>query len=62
MSKKFSGWEKTHLTNIHGEQVTATAPIILSAGRSTDLPAFYAPWFAHRLEQGYRRFIGVGPR
>ena len=29
------------------------APLIISASRSTDIPAFYADWFFHRLEKGY---------
>ena len=32
----------------------AQAPVIVSASRSTDIPAFYADWFFHRLkEAGY---------
>ena len=29
------------------------APVILSASRSTDIPAFYAEWFMNRLNAGY---------
>lgn len=36
-----------------GELVEATAPIIISASRSTDIPAFYAKWFINRLAKGY---------
>ena len=36
-----------------GEPVQATAPIIISASRSTDIPAFYAKWFFNRLAKGY---------
>jgi len=35
------------------EQVEAQAPIIISASRSTDIPAFYAKWFINRLKSGY---------
>jgi len=35
------------------ESVEAVAPIIISASRSTDIPAFYAKWFFNRLEKGY---------
>ena len=28
-------------------------PVIVSASRSTDIPAFYADWFFHRLKVGY---------
>lgn len=36
-----------------GEVAKATFPIVVSASRSTDIPAFYADWFFHRLEKGY---------
>lgn len=32
---------------------TAVCPVIVSASRSTDIPAFYADWFFHRLQAGY---------
>ena len=35
------------------EIVDATAPVIISASRSTDIPAFYAKWFFNRLAKGY---------
>jgi len=35
------------------------APVILSASRSTDIPAFYAEWFIRRLKAGY--VIWVNP-
>ncbi len=37
----------------NGEEAEATSPIIVSASRSTDIPAFYADWFLHRLKTGY---------
>ena len=37
----------------NGEPVQATAPIIISASRSTDIPAFYTKWFFNRLAKGY---------
>ncbi len=36
-----------------GKSVEATAPFIISASRSTDIPAFYAKWFFNRLAKGY---------
>ena len=36
-----------------GNTVEATAPVIISASRSTDIPAFYAKWFFNRLAKGY---------
>lgn len=46
-------WDKVKLTRDNGEVVDAQAPLIISASRSTDIPAFYADWFFHRLEKGY---------
>ena len=37
----------------NGESADAQAPVIVSASRSTDIPAFYADWFLHRLKVGY---------
>ena len=37
----------------NGEVAKATFPIVVSASRSTDIPAFYADWFFHRLRKGY---------
>lgn len=36
-----------------GQSVEASAPVIISASRSTDIPAFYADWFINRLREGY---------
>jgi Domain of unknown function (DUF1848) len=35
----------------------AVAPVIVSASRSTDIPAFYSDWFIHRLKRGYVKWI-----
>ena len=48
-----SKWKKTQIQRENGEIVDAQAPIIVSASRSTDIPAFYADWFFHRLKVGY---------
>lgn len=45
-------WNHTELT-IDGKNIKAQAPIIVSASRSTDIPAFYADWFFNRLQKGY---------
>lgn len=34
-------------------EVKAVAPVIISASRATDIPAFYAEWFFRRLEAGF---------
>ena len=41
----------------NGEIAKATFPVVVSASRSTDIPAFYADWFFHRLEKGYSAWI-----
>lgn len=43
--------------NIEGRIVKAQAPLIVSASRSTDIPAFYADWFFDRLNKGYSAWI-----
>ena len=45
--------DKMILTTDDSKQVEATAPVIISASRSTDIPAFYAKWFFNRLAKGY---------
>lgn len=44
---------KIKIINDNGVVVDATAPVIVSASRSTDIPAFYADWFFERLRRGY---------
>lgn len=44
---------KIYITTENGETVQAFAPMIVSASRSTDIPAFYADWFFNRLKKGY---------
>lgn len=46
-------WTKIDITNDEGQKVSAQAPIIVSASRSTDIPAFYADWFVERWKKGY---------
>lgn len=46
-------WQKTQIKRDNGMMAEAQAPIIISASRSTDIPAFYADWFFHRLKVGY---------
>lgn len=38
---------------VNGQLVKAQCPVIVSASRSTDIPAFYADWFFYRLKKGY---------
>ncbi|EFC75760.1 hypothetical protein HMPREF0649_01192, partial [Segatella buccae D17] len=44
---------KEFLKTEQGKTVEATAPVIISASRSTDIPAFYAKWLFNRLTKGY---------
>lgn len=46
-------WKKTKIIRENGEWAEAQAPEIVSASRSTDIPAFYSDWFFHRLKVGY---------
>lgn len=45
--------DKVKILRDTGEIVDGIAPVIISASRSTDIPAFYAKWFINRLEKGY---------
>lgn len=45
--------ERILITRQNGEVVNGVAPVIISASRSTDIPAFYAKWFINRLKAGY---------
>ena len=48
-----ASWDKELLPRENGELVQMQVPEIVSASRSTDIPAFYADWFFHRLKVGY---------
>lgn len=45
--------DKIQITTETGLRVEAHAPVIVSASRSTDIPAFYAKWFINRVKAGY---------
>ena len=45
--------KKIVIRNEQGTDVEAVAPVIVSASRATDIPAFYADWFFNRLDKGY---------
>jgi DNA repair photolyase len=51
MSKKIT------ITTDNKQEVEATAPVIISASRSTDIPAFYGDWFVARWKIGYIKWI-----
>lgn len=52
----FRGWEKKKLTLPDGRVVDASCPVIVSASRATDIPAFFSTWFSVRLRNGYMRW------
>jgi len=46
-------WDKVEIITDQGETLSAQAPVIVSASRSTDIPTFYADWFIERWKTGY---------
>jgi hypothetical protein len=50
-------WEKTLITDAKGRKVEASTPFIITASRSTDIPAFYGEWFRRRLDAGYVKWV-----
>lgn len=52
----FKSWDKVNIKTVKGEKA-GIAPIIISASRSTDIPAFYSEWFFNRLDEGYVKWI-----
>lgn len=46
-------WKKETIQLENGLTAEAQAPEIISASRSTDIPAFYSDWFFHRMKVGY---------
>ncbi len=45
-------WEKGYIHTDEG-QVLAVKPVIISASRATDIPAFYSRWLMDKLRWGY---------
>lgn len=50
--KKLMQWSQTTVQTPHGPK-PAIAPLVISASRATDIPAFHAKWFMNRLRAGY---------
>ena len=46
-------WKEVQQITDSGELKPAIAPIIISASRSTDIPAFHSEWLINRLKKGY---------
>jgi hypothetical protein len=49
----FQGWETLFAEVENGDTIEAVAPVIVSASRRTDIPAFHAEWLMERLRAGY---------
>ncbi|MDG5816783.1 DUF1848 domain-containing protein [Chitinispirillales bacterium ANBcel5] len=49
--------DKVLIQNKSGQNVEAIAPLIISASRSTDLPAHHSDWFFNRLSAGYAKWV-----
>jgi DNA repair photolyase len=52
-------WNKDKIFLTDGTPVEAICPVIISASRATDIPAFFAEWFFDRLKAGY--LVWVNP-
>ncbi|MCX6239552.1 MAG: DUF1848 domain-containing protein [Bacteroidia bacterium] len=50
-------WKEIQLITDADEIKPAIAPIIISASRSTDIPAFHSEWLINRLKKGYISWI-----
>lgn len=46
-------WPKVTIHLLDGLPQQAVAPLVISASRATDIPAFHAKWFMERLRAGY---------
>ena len=44
----------------NGTEVLAQVPLIISASRATDIPAFYPDWFFRQLDKGYGGILSRG--
>ena len=47
-----TAWQKEEIEVESREKVSAQMPVIVSASRSTDMPAFYSDWFVERFNGG----------
>ena len=45
-----TSWRQEEIENADGTRVLAQMPVIVSAGRSIDIPAFYFDWFMEWLK------------
>ena len=54
---RFRGWAKEPVVLAEGMSVSASCPVVVSASRSTDIPAFFPKWFSNSLQRGYIRRV-----
>ncbi|MBN1129085.1 MAG: DUF1848 domain-containing protein [Chitinispirillaceae bacterium] len=52
-----SSLSRAMITTDSGERRPAIVPVIVSASRATDIPAFFGEWLLRRLSAGYLRWI-----
>lgn len=50
-------WIKKKIKADNGDEIDAIAPMIVSASRSTDVPAFYSKWLFNRINKGYIAWV-----
>ena len=50
-------WKEVQIKTDSGELKLAIAPLIISASRSTDIPAFHTKWLINRLKRGYACWV-----
>ena len=50
---KFKGWETIRIRGEDGRVLAARAPVIISASRATDIPAFHSEWFMDQWRKGH---------
>jgi DNA repair photolyase len=48
---------KIEISTDDNQKVEASTPVIISASRATDIPAFYGDWFVNRWKAGYIKWI-----
>ncbi len=56
-----SKWETVDIQLNDELSVKAVAPVIVSASRRTDIPAFHTDWFLNGLKSGFLRVACRGP-
>ena len=49
-------WHKENIITDEGKKAEAQAPVIISASRETDIPAFYMDWLINRFDRGYLKW------